>query len=220
VTGLYNITTAGLVRPPNNLLTFAKNYGDQAENWQGIDASINARLRGGVLTQGGISTGRTLTDSCEIRAAVPESAVLNPYCRVVTPYLTQFKLLGSYTIPRVDVLFSGAFQSIPGPQVVGNNVYTSAQIEGSLGRPLAGATVAQINIVTPGSMYGDRLHQLDVRVGKIVRYRGFRSSLNVDLYNVFNDNAVLTENGSFATFRQPLLVLNPRIVKFSVNLDF
>jgi len=220
VTSLYNVTTAGLVRPPNNLLTFAKNYGDQAENWQGIDASINARLRGGVLTQGGISTGRTLTDSCEIRAAVPESAVLNPYCRVVTPYLTQFKLLGSYTIPRVDVLFSGAFQSIPGPQVVGNNVYTSAQIEPSLGRPLAGTAVAQINIVTPGSMYGDRLNQLDFRVGKIVRYRGFRSSLNVDLYNVFNDNAVLTENGSFALFRQPLLVLNPRIVKFSVNFDF
>ena len=68
-------------------------------------------------------------------------------------------------------------------------------------------------------MYGDRLNQLDFRVGKVLRYRTMRSSLNVDLYNVFNNNAVLTENGSFATFRQPLLVLNPRIVKFSVNFD-
>jgi hypothetical protein len=80
--------------------------------------------------------------------------------------------------------------------------------------------VAQINIVTPGDLYGDRLNQLDFRIGKVLRYRSVRSSLNVDLYNVFNDNAVLTENGSFALFRQPLLVLNPRLVKFSVNFDF
>ena len=129
-------------------------------------------------------------------------------------------MLGSYTIPRAEVLLSGTFQSIPGPQVVGNVVYTSAQIEPSLGRPLAGATVAQINVVTPGDMYGDRLNQLDVRFGKLLRFAGTRSSVNLDLYNVLNSNAVLTENGSFALFRQPLLVLNPRLVKFSVNFDF
>ena len=51
----------------NNLLTFADNYGTQVENWQGFDVSVNARLRGGVLAQGGISTGRRITDACEIR---------------------------------------------------------------------------------------------------------------------------------------------------------
>ena len=226
VSGLYNITQAALTRPPNNLLTFASNYGTQVENWQGIDASLNARLRGGVLAQGGISTGRTLTDLCEVRQAVPELTIQNvtspliPYCRVKTPYLTQLKLLGAYTIPRVDVLFSGTFQSIPGPLVQANVVYTSAQIEPSLGRPLAGATVAQINVIEPGAAYGDRLKQLDFRAGKILRFAGVKTSFNVDVYNVFNDNAVLTENTSFAVFRQPLLVLNPRILKFSVNLDF
>jgi len=220
VTGLYNITPAGLTLPPNNLLTFADNYGTQIENWQGIDVNINARLRGGVLAQGGFSTGRTLTDSCEIRAAVPESAVLNPYCRVETPYLTQLKLLAAYTIPRVDVQFSGTFQSIPGPVVVANVVYTSAQIQPSLGRPLAGANVAQVNVIEPGAQYGDRLNQLDFRIGKIVRFAGAKTAFNVDFYNIFNDNAALTENASYTFFRQPLLVLNPRLVKFSVNLDF
>ena len=220
VNGLYNITFAALTRPPNNLLTFAKNYGEQLENWQGVDFNVNARLRGGVLAQGGISTGRTLTDSCEIRAAVVESATLNPYCRVETPYLTQLKLLGAYTIPRIDVQFSGTFQSIPGPAVVANVVYTSAQIAPSLGRPLAGATVAQVNVIEPGTEYGDRLNQLDFRIGKIFRSSGTKTAFNVDLYNVFNANAVLTENASYAAYRQPLLVLNPRLVKFSVNFDF
>jgi hypothetical protein len=220
VSGLYNITFAGLTRPPDNLLTFAKNYGEQFENWQGIDASFNARLRGGVIAQGGISTGRTHTDSCEIRAAVIESATLNPYCSVETPYLTQFKLLGAYTAPKIDVQFSGTFQSIPGPPVVANVVYTSAQIAPSLGRPLAGAAVAQVNVIAPGVDYGDRLNQLDFRVGKIFRFSGTKAAFNVDLYNLFNANAALTENPSYAAFRQPLLVLNPRLVKFSVNFDF
>ena len=47
-----------------------------------------------------------------------------------------------------------------------------------------------------------------------------RLQANIDLYNVFNANAVLTENASYAAYRQPLLVLNPRLVKFSVNFDF
>jgi Carboxypeptidase regulatory-like domain len=226
VNGLYNITQAALTRPPNNLLTFADHYGEQIENWQGVDAGVNARLRGGVLAQGGISTGRTLTDICAIRAQVPELTIgggispTNPYCRIETPYLTQFKLVGAYTIPRIDVQFSGTFQSIPGPFVQAVTVYTSAQVQPSLGRPLAGANVVQVNVIEPGTEYGDRLNQLDFRIGKIFRFSRARTAFNVDLYNVFNDNAVLTENPSYAAFRQPLLVLNPRLVKFSVNFNF
>ena len=220
VNGLYNITQVALTRPPNNLLTFAKNYGTQVENWQGVDVNVSSRLRGGVLAQGGISTGRTLTDSCEIRAAVPETTVLNPYCRVETPYLTQLKLLGAYTIPRIGVQTSGTFQSVPGPQVLANVVYTSAQVAGSLNRPLAGAATVAVNVIAPGDEYGDRLNQLDFRIGKLLRFGRAKTALNVDIYNIFNDNAALTENASFAVFRQPLLVLNPRLVKFSVNLDF
>ena len=220
VGGLYNITPTALTRPPNNFLTFAKTYGEQLENWQGVDVNVTSRLRGGVLAQGGISTGRTLTDSCEIRAAVPETTTLNPYCRVETPYLTQMKVLAAYTIPDIDVQLSGTFQSIPGPQVVANVVYTSGQVQGSLGRPLAGAAVVQVNVIAPGDEYGDRLNQMDFRVGKLLRFGRTRTALNVDFYNIFNDNAALTENPSYAAFRQPLLVLNPRLVKFSVNMDF
>jgi hypothetical protein len=228
VTGLYNITPTGLTRPPDNLLTFADNYGKQIENWQGVDASINARLRGGVVAQGGLSSGRTLTDNCEIVAALPELLVgpgptVRPLeqCRQETPFLTQFKALGAYTIPGIDVQFAGTFQSIPGPQVQAVVVYTSPQVQGSLGRPLAGTAVVQANVIAPGTEYGDRLNQLDFRVGKIVRFGGnARAAFNIDLFNVFNDNAVLTENTSYAAFRQPLLVTNPRLLKFSVNLDF
>ena len=87
---------------------------------------------------GGISTGRTVSDTCELRRNLPETAPLNPYCRQVTPYLTQVKLLGAYTIPRVDVQVSATFQSVPGPQLAANINFPSAAIAPSLGRPLSG----------------------------------------------------------------------------------
>jgi hypothetical protein len=219
VNGLYNVTQAGFTRPPDNYLTFAKDYGEQIENWQGVDISVNTRLRG-VITQGGISTGSRLTDSCEIRAALPEATPLNPYCRVKEPYLTQFKLASAYTIPKIDVQLAGTFQSIPGPVVQAAVVYPAAVLAPSLGRPFVGAATAVVNVIPTADEYGDRLNQLDFRIGKILRIGGLRTALNVDLFNALNANAVLSENPSFALFRQPTGVLNPRLVKFSAQLDF
>jgi hypothetical protein len=225
IAGLYDVVPARFGQT-NNLLTFAKKYGKQIENWQGVDAQANARLRDLIL-QGGISTGRRLTDICAVRRELPElniagvTSPLNPYCRVVEPFLTQFKALGAYTIPRADVQIAATMQSIPGPVVAANVVYPTAVVAGSLGRPLAGNTAtAVVNAIAPATEYGDRLNQLDFRVGKLLRLARARLALNVDLFNALNANAVLTENASFAVFRQPIAVLNPRLVKFSMNLEF
>ena len=77
-----------------------------------------------------------------------------------------------------------------------------------------------MNVIAPGTEYGDRLNQLDFRVGKIAAVRPGRVALNVDMFNVFNDNAVLTENAQLRRVPTAADVLNPRLVKFSVNLDF
>jgi hypothetical protein len=59
----------------------------------------------------------------------------------------------------------------------------------SLGRALSGgATNVQVNLVTPnasGTLYGDRVNQLDLRVGKVLRFGRARTAVNLDLYNVF-----------------------------------
>jgi hypothetical protein len=227
IPGLANVTPTKFGQT-DNLLTFANNYGTQIENWQGVDVSMNARLPRGSVLQGGISTGRTLTDSCEIRAVLPELNVggggaVTPqsYCRVVEPYLLQAKVAGVYVIPRIDVQLAGTFQSVPGPRLVANAIYPTAVIAPTLGRPLSGnAQTASVNVIAPASAYGDRLNQLDFRVGKLLRFAGLRTAINVDLFNALNGNAALSENASFSAYRQPLLVLNPRIVKFSVNVDF
>ena len=205
----------------NNLVTFSNNYGNQIEHWNGFDFTTNIRPRTGLLLQGGVSTGRTSTDNCQIFAQVPESSPLNPFCHVDTAFLTQIKFLGTYTVPKVDVQFSGTFQSLPGPQVTANYVATSAAIAPSLGRPLSGgAANATINIVTPGTVYGDRLNQLDLRFAKILKFAKTRTSVNFDLYNALNASPVTSQNNNYAAWLVPLSILDARLFKFSVQFDF
>ena len=160
VGNLYDVTPTKFGRV-DNLLTFAGNYGEQIENWQGVDVGVRARLPRSITAQGGLSTGRTLTDNCAIRAVNPELTVAggvsptNPYCRVVTPYLTQFKLAAAYTIPGADVLLAATVQSIPGPFVQAVVTYPSLALVPSLGRPLAGGVAtAQVNVIPAGTEVG------------------------------------------------------------------
>jgi hypothetical protein len=205
----------------DNLFTSADAYGDQQEWWHGVDLGVNVRLQNSALVQGGVSTGRRITDSCEIWRALPETAPTNPFCRVEESLQTQVKLIAAYTVPRVLLQVSGTFQSLPGPQLSANLVVPNAAAQASLGRPLSGgAQNVTVNIVEPGTMFGERLNQLDLRVGRPIRVGGVRTMVSVDLYNALNANAVLSESSAFATWRRPQSVLSPRFAKVSVNLEF
>jgi hypothetical protein len=140
---------------------------------------------------------------------------------MVQNFQTQLKLLGIYSFPKIDVQVSGTLQSIPGPQIAANYTATNAVIVPSLGRPLAGgAANATINLVQPGSMFGDRLNQLDMRLAKLIRVGRLRTAFNVDLYNVLNQGSVITESAAYGTWRVPQIILQARFVKLSVQLDF
>jgi hypothetical protein len=224
VDGFVDLNANRATTPPNNLFTLAREYGDQIQTWNGVDLTVNARLRRDLYVQGGVSTGRTLTDNCEILAALPESNPLGlPYCRQQTNFLTQVKFLGSYTVPRVDVQVSGAFQSIPGPAISANRVTLAAQT--TLGRAFTNAANKTLNLVEPGTLYGDRLNQLDIRFGKLLRAGKTRTSLNLDLYNAFNVSTVLAENATYSgtainQWRVPTTIVTARFAKISVQFDF
>ena len=89
-----------------------------------------------------------------------------PYCHAVTNWMgqTQIKMLGTYPIPKVKVTVAGTLQSVPGPVVAANYVVPNALIQPSLGRPLSGgAANVTVNLIAPGSLYGDRENELDLR---------------------------------------------------------
>jgi hypothetical protein len=217
VSGVYDLNPdkVGLV---DNLVTSTGNYGFQMQHWNGIDASINARLSG-ITVQGGVSTGRTSTDNCDVVAKVDNPSLR--FCHVDTIFLTQLKLLGVYTVPKVDVQASATFQSLPGPPILANYNVPNALVQPSLGRPLSGgAANITVNLVEPGTMYGERLNQLDLRFAKILKFGRNRTAINLDLYNALNGSAVITQNNNFATWQVPISILQARLVKFSVQFDF
>jgi hypothetical protein len=219
VNGLYDLNP-NKVGQVSTYQTFASNYGTQTEHWNGMDATVNIRPRPGMLLQGGLSTGRTTTDNCEVRAKLPELSPVNPYCSTSTGFITQFKFLGSYTIPRADVQVSGTFQALPGPTIAANYTALNAAVQPSLGRPLSGGANVTVNLVEPGTMYGERLNQLDLRFGKVLRFGGTRTNVGIDMFNALNANPVLTENSSFAVWRTPLSILQPRYFRISAQFDF
>jgi hypothetical protein len=224
ISGLYDLNPAKFGAATDNLVTLSKNYGKQVEYWQGVDVTVNARPRQGLLLQGGTSTGRTITDNCEVLAKLPEMNVTGlPYCHVATNFLTQAKFLGSYTIPRVEVLVSGTFQSLPGPNILASYTAPNALVVPSLGRNLSGnAANVTVNLVAPGTLYEERTNQLDLRVAKILRFGRTRTNVGIDIYNALNGNSPLTLDNTFVPigWPRPTEILLARFVKLNVQLDF
>lgn len=235
VAGLYNVKPAMFSVPADNLITYTDKYGKQIRHWNGVDITVNARPRQGMMFQGGTSTGRTTTDNCEIVDDVPEALLgaqnlTEPNANVWSPaanchqqskLLTQLKLLGTYTVPRVNVQVSATVQSVPGPMLLANYVATNPAVAPTLGRPLSGgAANMTANIVQPGTIYGERSTQMQLRLAKILRLGRGRATASVDLYNLFNANPVLTQSNAFATWQRPQSILNPRWAKVVLQFDF
>ena len=232
VNGIYNITSAASLIVPSNVQKAANSYGAYDRYWDGFDVTAQARLRTGLTLQGGTSTGRTVQDSCESRAVVPEGlgalsntngGLINPYCRTTEPFLTTFKGIASYIIPRVDVNVAGTFSSRPGVSLAANVTYTNADLatRSTLGRALTGANTITINVLEPNTIFGDRIDQLDLRIGKILRFGKTRTNVNLDIVNALNSNDNLGYSATFGpTWPTPTSVLTARLFRVSAQLDF
>jgi hypothetical protein len=221
--GLYDVnqSVASLV---DNYLTKAGAYGSQTQAFNGVDVNISFRGWKGVTFQGGTSTGQTVTDNCEIRAKLPETSPLNPFCHVAPGFRTQFRALGAYTIPRAEIQVSGTFQRNPGAVLAANYAVSNALILPSLGRNLSNnAPNATINIVAPGERFADYINQMDIRIAKILRFGRTRTTVGVDVYNALNSNVVQTFNQAYiptGAWLTPTLVLPARFAKVSAQIDF
>jgi hypothetical protein len=220
-------------RPANALVTTAGKFGDMYEHWNGVDFSFNARPRAGLIFQGGTTTQRQTTDTCgvvtQVAAAPPPDRggtppSFNPtkqFCHVQGTFLTQLKFLASYTIPRIDLQVSASLQNLPGPEILATYTATNAIVSPSLGRPLSGgANNVTIPLVEPRSMYGDRVNQLDLRFGKILRFGQRRANVGVDIYNALNANPILELSDAFANWQRPTSILNARFAKLVFQLNF
>jgi hypothetical protein len=228
VPGLYNLNPDKFGQN-SQYTTFASDFGKMTETWNGVDLSVNARLQNGIMLQGGFNTGRTITDNCEVAAKAGSTTSTlvftdNPtqlYCHNVGNFLNQVKMLGTYMLPRIGVNVAATLQSSPGPNILAQYIATNAVVQPSLGRALSGgAANVTVNLVEPNTLYGDRVNQLDFRLGKTFRFGARRAMVNFDIYNALNSSVVLQMNNNYASWQIPQRIMDARLFKFSGQFDF
>jgi hypothetical protein len=233
--GLYNVSPVAAARLNDNLQTLTNDYGDRTQIANSIYLNVTARPRSGLVLQGGFNSAKTDSDYCEIRGTVPEYVFpappapptispTSPWCDTSTGWVTRLTGLGTYTIPKIDVLVAGTVRSDQGGDLAANWAAPNSATVG-LNRPFAGVagTTVTVNLIEPGTLYGDRVNQFDLRFAKILRFGRTRTNVGFDIYNVANVAPVLNYNQTFVpngAWLAPTSVLQPRFVKFSAQIDF
>jgi len=241
------VSQAAGARGAQNYQTFETDYAAaRTQYWHGITTSLNARLRDGITLQAGTSTGRGVVNTCDLYAALPELLAVGNQridsCDVTEPWLTSFRGLAAYTVPKIDVLVSANLRSVPNADIgMGSNSATNGAsrtatynvpntvVLAQLGRLPSGALangITNVNLLIPGQLYGDRITQVDMRFAKVLKFGGRRADIGIDLYNLFNSNTTSTYQQSYdfatngATYMRPLSIVPPRFARINLTVNF
>ena len=212
----------------------------------------------GLRVNGGTTTGRAVRDQCAAMLDGPDVQQhqgVAPSCNPATRWETNVRGSAAYTIPKADVLVSTVFQRRVGPQRSANHAFTKDEVtwepssaaratqpcpagatSGQVGCFTAQgsnitATSYQVNLLNPGELYGPGYLTFDLKLGKNIRFGGKRANFGVDIYNLFNNGAILTYQDNYDVADNPATpvveqwgqatgLLSPRFVRFSVQFDF
>jgi hypothetical protein len=231
---IYTPTAAAAAIPAQNYITWETDFGPaRSSYWQGVDFTVNARTRQGLVLQLGTNTGRKIDDTC---ATVVKIDSPDPRdCRLTPPYQTTIRGLASYTIPKVDVLVSTAIRSQPPLGLVANWTVPNSVVVTLLGRIPPGGTAAG-NTTVPlldneHRLYADnRRTQVDLRVAKIFRFGRKRLDIGVDGENLLNTNYAMTYDNTYqysvgntatgGTWNNPVTIYPPRYARLNVTVSF
>jgi len=245
---LYQRSQAGAALPANNYITFQTDFGPEETNyWHGVDVTLNARTRWGLVFSGGTSTGRSVQDDCETAVKIGSPDPRN--CHDADPFQTTFRGLVSYTIPWIDVRVSGTMRSqpqversaswtlpnSPSSSLCSASPSTCTTVQGLVGFLPTGlnangsTTVALID--NDHRLYsGDRRTQFDMRFAKIVRFRNTRADLGVDVWNLFNTNYATGWSNTYeysigntlngGSWNNPQTIYAPRYARLNLTFSF
>jgi hypothetical protein len=203
-----------------------------------IDATLTARLPHRINISGGLSSGTSnnvdsinsrsacfVIDSPQGNATVASSAAGfapgNQFCDIKMPWRTGVRFLTTFGLPwGIDA--GATFLNNPGPQITASYTLVSSQAQFvNSTRTTLTLGSATIPLIQPGTMFGDRMTQMDLRLGKNFQYRSTRFRALLDVANLFNSNAVLVLNTTYgANWLRPTYVLPGRLIKPTVQIDF
>lgn len=110
---------------------------------------------------------------------------------------------------------SGTFQSIPDDERIWTYTVTRALVPA-----LSTVSAVSARLNEPGSQYFARINQTDVSLAGTIRAGKVRIKPQMDLFNLFNVNPILTEIGSYPIQDRPRTILAGRVIRFSVSVPY
>ena len=87
-------------------------------------------------------------------------------------------------------------------------------------------------LLLSNEVFGERTTFFDVKLAKILRFRDTRATIGVDIYNVFNSDAINSYQGTYTpdnpltpavevnSWLNPTGLIAPRFARLSVQLSF
>jgi hypothetical protein len=238
--------------------------------WHGIDTNFVWRGPFGIRVNGGTNTGRTDRETCASMNDAPnvrgrEGREHEGGCKSPTIWTTRLNGSAAYNIPWADVLVSTVFQSVPGASLGATFTYNKNDIiwnpasasratepctgaaaalgTGCLGTARNVGTATAVQLLLPNEIRGERTTIFDIKFAKNIRFYNKRATVGVDIYNMFNSDAINSYNatltGSFVNgvwveavdnpatpanegnqFMNPTGLVAPRFVRASVQFSF
>ncbi len=205
--------------------------------YNGVNLTLNARMRNGLFVSLGSQTGRRIDDRCHVVVNFNNGNTgPNPRdCRDVDPWETTIRGLASYTVPKLDVLVSATVRSQSPLQLTANWQVPNTTIRTILGGTLPPGLNATGNSTidltdSDHLIFADnRRTQVDMRFAKVFRFGRTRTDVGVDLWNLFNTNYATTYQGTYTnvagqplggTWGNPSAIYAPRFVRLNFTVNF
>ena len=180
--------------------------------YKGVDVSVAWRFPGGGTLVGGTSTGRTLTNTCDVED--PNNQRFCDFSQYDYPLQTLFKLSGTYPLPY-GVRLSATFQHTPGSERVITYLVTRTQI------PTLVAASVNERLSTPGSVFNDTVNQTDFTITKTFRHARYEVRPELSVFNLFNANPVTSQTNSFGpALGNAITVLPQRMARLGLAVKF
>jgi hypothetical protein len=233
ICGYYDLNPSKVGQVQNSNVP-ASDYGHRAQVFDGIDVATKMKLPHATVF-GGVTWGRTHIEDCiAVNNNMPTFAnfpglgfsvgglVPQQWCDVKPPLLPTIQLTGVFKLP-VGIVTSVSYRDLPGIPLTATYSASNTQITG-LGRNLSGGSSVNVELIRPGTMYGARERQVDLRFSRPISMgRSERMKLvpSVDLLNVFNKTGIDSWTTTYGSqWQVPQNLQLARYVRLGVKVDF
>ncbi|HET9192316.1 MAG TPA: carboxypeptidase-like regulatory domain-containing protein [Vicinamibacterales bacterium] len=219
-------------RPTQNNLRREQNVSvdgkEREAYYDGVNFNVNARMRNGLFVSLGTQTGRRVDDDCNVVINFDNPDPRG--CHDADPWQTTIRGLGSYTIPKIDVLVSATVRSQTPLELDADLVIPNTQVRTLLGGTLPPGLLSTgnstISLTDPDHRLfaSNRRTQVDMRFAKVVRLGRTRTDVGVDLWNLFNTNYATAYEGDYgpvgSEWLNPTSIYAPRFVRLNFTVSF